>query len=299
MKNSCLVCGNSTFEKIYNETLLKCTSCGFVTANMNISEENLRNIYTENYFKGEEYADYLRDKNVLQRNFSRHLSFIISEIEIDKITNVLEIGSAYGFFAELFTNIVKSADFLGLDIAEEAIKYGQQTLKQNLKCEDYLVYPSPQKKYTDVFMWDVIEHLPSPEKVIEKISNEIEQDGRIFITTGDIDTLVPRIQKQNWRMIHPPSHLHYFSKKTISLLLERSGFDVTHVKYPSVSRSVKLIFYSLFILNKKQSKFKKKIYNLIPDKWYFLFNSFDIMFIIAQKNQIWRNKNDKYRSSTL
>ena len=132
-------------------------------------------------------------------------------------------------------------------------------------------------------MWDVIEHLITPNKVREKISEEIDSGGRLYITTGDIDAVIPKIRKASWRMIHPPTHLHYFSKKTLSILLEKYGFKVTHIKYPSVSRSIKLIFYSLFILNKSPNKLLFKIYNIIPNHWYFPFNSFDIMFVIAEK----------------
>ena len=49
------------------------------------------------------------------------------------------------------------------------------------------------------------------------------------------------------------------------------------------SKCFKLIFYSLFMLNKKHSTLTEKLYNLIPDKWYFPFNTFDIMFVIAVK----------------
>lgn len=283
MKTNCLVCDKNEFEPIYDATLLKCKSCGFVTANLNISAQNLKAIYTENYFKGEEYSDYLTDKDVLQKNFNNRLKFIYSKFDRTKINNALEIGCAYGFFAELYTNQQKNSSYIGMDIAEEAIHYGKEKLNQNLIAEDYLSYPPPEKKYTDSFMWDVIEHLPDPEMVIKKVSDETESGGRIYITTGDIDSFIPKIKKQNWRMIHPPSHLHYFSKKTISLLLQKNGFEVKYVKYPSVSRSMKLVFYSLFILKKKENKFFNFIYNLIPDKWYFPFNSFDIMFVIGQK----------------
>jgi len=283
MKDHCLVCGNKDFEAIYDSTLLKCRYCGFVTANLSISEAELKEIYTENYFKGEEYADYLRDKGVLQKNFNNRLEFIFSKFDRKKLSNVLEIGCAYGFFAQVLNEKIKGAEFVGLDIAAEAVRYGKETLGQNLKCEDHLQYPPPHKKYTDTFMWDVIEHLPDPEKVIKKVSDETERGGRIYITTGDIDTLVPRFKKQKWRMIHPPSHLHYFSKKTISLLLEKNGFEVKYVKYPAVLRSMKLVFYALFMLKKKENKLISGIYNRIPEKWYFPFNSFDIMFVIAEK----------------
>jgi hypothetical protein len=38
-------------------------------------------------------------------------------------------------------------------------------------------------------------------------------------------------------MIHPPSHLHYFDRKTIAQLLERCGFDVLEIKAIGVART--------------------------------------------------------------
>jgi len=122
--NSCIVCDNSSFSEIYNYTLLKCRECGFVTANMSISLEELSRIYSENYFKGEEYTDYIRDKKILQQNFNNRLSFILSNIGFHRIVNALEIGSAYGFFAEVFCNRFKKTEFVGIDVAQEAILYG-------------------------------------------------------------------------------------------------------------------------------------------------------------------------------
>lgn len=279
---TCLVCNKNSFEEIYEHTLLKCCNCGFVTANMKIDESVLKTTYTENYFKGEEYVDYLRDKNILQINFKKRLKHILKIVSKEKIKNVLEIGCAYGFFAEVITNKIQHIKYSGYDIVPEAIDFGAKSLGQNVHCEDYL-QTKPLEKYTDVFMWDVIEHLPNPEKFIEKISAETLSGGRIYITTGDIDCFLPKFQKEKWRMIHPPSHLHYFSKKTLSLLLQKNGYKIIGVSYPSVSRSFHLIFFSLFMLRKNPSGFIKKIYSLIPKSWNIPINTFDIMFIIAEK----------------
>lgn len=279
---NCLVCDTSDFKKIYNDTLLKCEHCGFVTANLQIDKKVLEKIYTENYFKGEEYVDYIRDKDILQTNFKNRLNSILKVVQKEEINNVLEIGCAYGFFAEVLNNRLKKGHYIGYDIVPEAIEYGKTILGQNVHSKDYLETKTAEK-YSDVFMWDVIEHLPDPEKFIEKISMETAAGGRIYITTGDIERFVPRVQKAKWRMIHPPSHLHYFSKRTLSMLLKKNGYNVINVSYPPVSRSIHLIFYSLFMLRKQPSSFVKKIYDLIPKSWSIPLNTFDIMFVIAEK----------------
>lgn len=282
MVKTCLVCNATKFRPIYDATLLKCDACGFVTANMEIDLKVLQQTYTENYFKGEEYVDYLRDKEILQTNFKKRLQSIFKKIDKSTVTNTLEIGCAYGFFAETLTQELKKVKYVGYDVVPEAIDYGRNRLNQNLVCGDYLE-AKVDTKVSDVFMWDVIEHLPNPEKFIEKASGELQQGGRIYITTGDIECLIPRMQKAKWRMIHPPSHLHYFSKRTLSKLLENNGFKITDVSYPPVYRSIRLIYYSLFMLRKKYPGIVEKIYNLIPAKMNIAINTYDIMFVIAEK----------------
>lgn len=280
--HKCIVCDSDDFNKIYSHTLLKCNSCGFICANMSLNDEQLKEIYSANYFKGNEYRDYIADKSVLQKNFSKRINRIRINNITEKKINALEIGCAYGFFGEVFMNNFKNAEYTGIDIATEAIDYGKEVLGLNLKFQDYLSF-SAVEKYSHVFMWDVIEHLPRPDLFIEKISGEIILGGELHITTGDIGAILPKIQKQNWRMIHPPSHLQYFAKKTLSMLLIKNGFEIKEISYQPVYRSAKQIFYSLFLLNKSNKKNIEGIYNKIPEKWFIPLNTFDIMHIIAVK----------------
>lgn len=281
MKN-CLVCGATDFSLVYDNKLLRCVSCGFVIANLEITPEILKQTYTENYFKGEEYADYIRDKEALQTNFKKRLQHIYKLVDKKSIINVVEIGCAYGFFAEVLNNDLKNSNYVGYDVVPEVIEYGSKQLKQNIICADYLEAQT-EEKVSDVFMWDVIEHLSDPGKFIEKAAKDLKTGGRIYVTTADIERFVPRVKKAKWRMIHPPSHLHYFSKRTLSQLLEHKGFKIVDASYPAIYRSVRSIFYSLFMLRKKYPRIVEKIYAIIPEKMNIAVNTYDILFLIAEK----------------
>jgi len=150
MKN-CLVCGKTDFSLMYNNKLLRCSSCGFVTANTKITPETLQQVYTENYFKGEAYADYLQDKKILQTNFKKRLQHVYKLVDKKRITNVIEIGCAYGFFAEVLNNELNNIQYIGYDIVPEAIEYGSKQLKQNIICSDYL-QSKIEEKASDVFI---------------------------------------------------------------------------------------------------------------------------------------------------
>jgi hypothetical protein len=96
-----MICNNKHFRSIYKNTLLKCKNCGFVTTNLNLTKDDLNRIYSENYFKGEEYLSYFDDKKTIQSNFKKRLESIIKTINKSSIKNCLEIGCAYGFFGEI------------------------------------------------------------------------------------------------------------------------------------------------------------------------------------------------------
>ncbi len=278
--NHCIVCGHTHFSPLYDNSLLRCQGCGFITANCDLSDEELRALYARNYFHGEEYLDYLSDKRTLQVNFSRRLR----DIPFRPDDNALEIGCAYGFFGEL---VAKQAGgkvcFTGIDIASEAVAHGRRELGLNLMDADY-ASTAFSEPFTHVFLWDVVEHLKRPDLVLRKAANELVPGGKLYLTTGDIGALLPRIQGRKWRMIHPPTHLHYFSAQTIKKMLEAQGLVVDRISHPSVHRSWKQIYFSLFLLGKRiPSAFHRWVFGRIPEGWHIGINTFDIMLVEAHR----------------
>ena len=68
----------------------------------------------------------------------------------------------------------------------------------------------------------------SPEGVecfiqfIAKIAEVSSPDALLVLTTGDIGSRLARMRGQKWRLIHPPSHLHYFDRVTVTRLLAKT-----------------------------------------------------------------------------
>jgi SAM-dependent methyltransferase len=277
----CLVCNSNHFIPIYSYTLLKCSKCSFITANLDVKKLNYKNIYDEQYFNGKEYFQYQYDKPLIQKNFEKRLKKVLKVVDRNDISFILEIGCAYGFFGDLIKRHFPGVKFTGLDISTEAVNFGRMELGLDLHEIDYLNFKS-KNSYSDIYMWDVIEHLPDPNKVVEKANLELMKNGRLIITTGDIESYLARFQKEKWRLIHPPSHLHYFSKSSISRLLEKNNFKIIDISYQPILRSLKQSWYSMFLLNKKPNFLVKKIFNSLPDI-NLRINTYDIMTVIAVK----------------
>jgi hypothetical protein len=62
--------------------------------------------------------------------------------------------------------------------------------------------------------------------------------GWFFATTGDIGSPAARRQGQHWRLIHPPTHLQYFSRASVSRFLARHGLRTAHIESEPMYRSL-------------------------------------------------------------
>lgn len=273
----CICCGGGNVSPVLRG-LLRCNACGHVWADLRLSGEDLRALYSERYFKGEEYVDYELERPALQRNFRARA------VELWKLMpsgGVLwEIGCAYGFFLE------EAAAYFtvgGCDISAEAVQAAQRQFGNSVKHGDYLeLDPGPCDA---ICLWDTVEHLQQPDLYIEKASRDLRRNGLLALSTGDIGSLCARFRGEHWRLIHPPTHLHYFTRNSISVLLQRLGLQVIRVSYPPFWRSTEAIAQKL--LQPGRSVAGSAAYGIMKatgvTKLTFPLNLFDLMTVIARK----------------
>ena len=274
----CILCDQPTEHEELYHVLKRCKVCSLVSANLDPSHKELAEVYGKGYFFEGEYLNYLEEKEPLQRNFRKWIPLLKKHAPNGKL---FEIGSAYGFFLELAR---MEWEVKGIDISGPACDHAKR-LGFNVECGDFLDIPIENGQYNVFCLWDTIEHLQRPHLYIRKISEAIVPGGILCLTTGDIGALVPRIQKEKWRMIHPPTHLFYFSKKTLFDLLRKNGFEIVHASHEGFYRSLRRVLFSLAHL-KKDSKWKAFYASYdrlkLGDLSFYL-NLFDILFVIARK----------------
>jgi SAM-dependent methyltransferase len=246
--DTCVICdGVST--KPYCDGIIQCRECGHVYYGNRPDEAQIRRLYGERYFCGDEYSSYVADKRTVQKNFRLRLGVLGRFLDPARHKRLLEIGCAYGFFLDLVRDRFDTAQ--GIDISEEGVRYAREELRLDAVCADFLKYDFGDRGFDIVCMWDTIEHLVSPQAYIQKIGAHMESGGLLALTTGDIGSLSARIQKGRWRLIHPPTHVHYFSQKTLTKLLDKNGFDVLYQRHCGFYRSIDMIAYRLLVLKKR------------------------------------------------
>jgi len=74
--------------------------------------------------------------------------------------------------------------------------------------------------------FDVIEHHPDPLQMLRDLRALIKDDGVLMISTHDIGNPFARLYGPRWRHLNPIGHLTFFTRETLTLMLERAGFAV-------------------------------------------------------------------------
>jgi len=210
---ACAVCTSNESEPLYRG-LERCRECGFVWADYELTGDDLQSIYSHDYFVGAEYPNYLNERPILELNFRT----VLKELKRWKPNGrLLEVGSAYGFFL----NLAKANyDVIGVDISAEACAFAR-TLGLEVYAGDFLDVVFPEASFDVVVCLATLEHLQRPDLYIQKISQLLKPGGIFYCTTIDRESWLARVMGSRWRMIHPPTHVSYFSRRTLQILAQR------------------------------------------------------------------------------
>jgi SAM-dependent methyltransferase len=221
---------------------MRCLSCDLIYAN--VTESDIVHAYEMDYYKSV-YPDYENDKNIHDMNNFKLLR------KIEKYFppgTMIEIGSAFGFFLEVAEKRKWKAH--GYETSEYASAIARTKYHQDVRTTNFLT-DDIQTKVDVICLFDTIEHLLKPSLYIEKISDSLKKNGGLIITTGDISSWVARVSGKKWRMIVPPLHIYYYSRRTITRLLEQYGFEILSISNESKYQNLNSILKYQFGINKK------------------------------------------------
>ncbi|MEQ8423790.1 MAG: class I SAM-dependent methyltransferase [Cyclobacteriaceae bacterium] len=248
-KKNCILCGADSFKKLYKKKgfdIEKCKSCSLIRTDIP-KNFNIKSIYGHDYFQGgkdDGYLDYVGSRRVLSREFSRLSEEIYNQVDQlnDRKLKLLEVGCAYGFFLEEASNYF---DCYGIEVSIEASSYaksnGHKVFGGDVSEENL----SKIGAVDIIVMLDVIEHLENPLATLELLQKYLKRGGSIIIVTGNIDSILYKLMGKNWRLMTPPQHTYFFSKKTLVKSLQKCRLEVVSVSRPWKFVPLGLAFYQL------------------------------------------------------
>lgn len=200
----------------------------------------------------------------------------------EKSLTLLEIGSAFGFFMD---EAQKYFTVTGVEINQEAASFARSR-GHKVYAGDFLNIDFGDQKYDLIVSIATLEHLPNPLDYLEKIALLMKPGGIFYCTTVDIGCAIAKLSGSRWRMIHPPTHVNYFSKETLCRLVNRFHINVLECGSIWQFRSLDVLFYSLNNKKNKLNLFYRIIKSLKILEIPIPFNFGDVMMLIGEKEEI-------------
>ena len=162
---------------------------------------------------------------------------VMKLLDKNKNKKILDVGCGNGYLVR--TLVENGFDAYGLDASPSGIEmakkyYPDRFVIHNIEDENL---PDPFDKITfdTIISTEVIEHLYSPEDFIAWIKSVLgKSKGQVIISTpyhGYLKNLIVGIFNlwdRHFTVLWEGGHIKFYSRKTLTQLLNKYGFEVTH-----------------------------------------------------------------------
>ena len=232
----CTFCGQGG-KKICNiekYEALKCRRCGLIWINPHPLAEDIREIYSAQYFENW-YLKYRDERKAYFRKRLKEIEKIIATDSKESVAErkLLDVGCGIGLFLEIARE--RGWDVQGCDTSSFAARYVRDNLNIEVRGKDLAEINFVPQSFDLITMWDVIEHLTHPREYLEKISSLLKDKGRLVIKTPDhpsrLFRLLGMVPSNSARgFLYIPSQIYHFSPAVLSNVLKKVGFKAIKVK---------------------------------------------------------------------
>lgn len=241
----CSLCGSQEFTRLYEPDICQCHRCHVYFRNPRPDQALILDSYNE----GETFRQWQNELGIRSRLWKKRCS-LVSEYCSSGL--LLDVGTGDGYFLDFVKNIFTVE---ATEISKSGVEYARAR-GHNIHQGTIFDTKFNGKQFDIITMWHVLEHLPAPFHVLNKIKSLLKPDGLLIIA-------VPNETRPLWsarisrRKTHPfgllsrrqEIHLAHFTPASLTGLLEQQfGFNVLNLDVDDVHvyrRRVKLPGYYL------------------------------------------------------
>jgi SAM-dependent methyltransferase len=218
---ACPACATHTvWWDLGNDTsLARCAACGHIVRDLRYSSAPVRG----HAWGGSAAFDRVRIAITMQR--MRPL------IPRGRRARILELGFGRGVMLRQFLDAgheIHGIEAGMLDVDIDPLVRERGTLHFG-RAEDIDL----SRDYFDlIYGVHVIEHLSGPQCVFEKLASALAPGGRFYFVTPNAESMGLEIFRDTWWNLEDPTHLNFFSGRSVTQMLERAGFHDVRAEIP-------------------------------------------------------------------
>ena len=255
--------------------IVKCNNCSLVYLNPRPTQQTISCFYPEGYLPFTDKKNGIADrvKSVLIKNDVRRIKKNINRQNL----KILEIGCANGSYLSQLEKLGKF-EVTGIELSPSTANYARNTYKLNVITGTIFDGNFQDCSFDVIIMRHVLEHVYNPSETIREIHRILKKDGIFFFIIPNIKSIEVAIFNKYWPGWDLPRHLYDFSPDSISLMLEKNGFQNIKISYQSIPnnwiRGIKN-FYS----DQKYKKISNIFFSL--DNTFLLVSFFPISYVAS------------------
>jgi SAM-dependent methyltransferase len=227
----CRICDSNSVKRycaLNGYEILKCSQCGF--GQVPITAEGLALLYNEDYWRGCTTAKWSQNEN--QPISPTYTYWLDKQLRLCPKSatplRVLEIGPGLGgtmagYLQEHRPDVqyeaIEISDYAAdrLDARGFTIHHGGVTAPS--------IIEACRGRFDLIIGTEVIEHDPEPHAFAKAVHDMLKPRGWCAFTTGNLDGLISRWNKEKWYYLDPPLHVSYYTPKAFRILFQQEGFN--------------------------------------------------------------------------
>lgn len=233
----CPACGCRLRRPLFNVgeyDYVACPACGLAHLDPPPTEQQARGVFDDTYFSGGVeggYDDYVADELLHRENAWLRLA-LLRTLNVAPPGRMLDVGCAHGFFLDEARADGWSVE--GADVSPTAAAYASTRLRLDVAAD--VADAAQDGPYDLVTLFQVLEHVAAPTKLLEQARDSLGPDGTVVIETWDRGSIIPRVMRSHWQVVAPPSVVWLWDRNSLALLLAAAGLRIT-----SIHRTTKLV----------------------------------------------------------
>ncbi len=234
---------------------VKCGRCGLLRSDPIINLD-LSYLYTESTF------DYASELEGLGETYSKIVAKACRQENLKY--GILEIGGGNGFFLEEMYKLGFDR-LLEIEPSNDAKTKAKPHISANFLTSMFDEKVKLNQEFGLIASFHVLDHLRNPSEFLTLIHRNLRKEGEIAVAVHNSKSWSARILKSK-SPIFDVEHTYLYDKKTLKLLLEKSGFQEVYIKSYWNSYSLAYLFQLLPISRGFRIKIKNSKINSLLSK---------------------------------
>lgn len=234
----CLACGHSSPApvryRLRKFAVRRCSACGLQYRDPMPDFQEIEAMYeTAKFHTSAFFRNARRDYDPKAPEIKINLRALADLESLTPGRRLLDVGAGVGMFLYLAQHAGWHTD--GIEISPRLCQRALKDLGIHLREGSFPEAAPPGKTFDVITMWDLLEHVSDPVRVLTAARQRLRPGGVLLIFTIDSNSFfnrlgdfAARMSRGRWirplELLYDAHHNYYFTQQSLHHLLHRTGF---------------------------------------------------------------------------